>query len=125
TFMMFVRAGQPDLQTLLREVEKMRSDPSFLGVEWMILAPEGDPLTVPFWKGLRNSLPVVLDFTDVAGRFGASALPLVVIRDHHGIIRLRLEGLVGGQLLPRLAAVRKVLREVEIERTRPGGVASP
>jgi len=124
TFILFMRAGQPDLQTLLREVEKMRNDPSFLGVEWMVLVPENDPLTIPFWTGLHNTLPVALDFTDVAGRFGAGALPLVVIRDQHGIIRLRLDGFVGAQLLPRLAAARKILREVEGERTRLGG-ASP
>ena len=117
--MAFIRPGQPDLQTLLSELLKIRRDPACAGADFVVLSPENDPLTEPFWLGLRNPLPIVLDFTGAAGRYGAGALPLVVVRDFKGIVRLRLDGFVGADLLPRLAAVRKMVETAERERASP------
>ena len=118
--LIFVRAGQPEVQSLLSEMERMVRDPAFVGVQFVVFAPEKDPVTKPFWIGLRNSLPLALDYTDVASRYGAGSLPLVVVRDSRGIVRLRLGGFVGKDFYPRLAAVRKVILESEKSRTRPG-----
>lgn len=117
--LIFVRAGQPEVQLLLREVERMYRDPAFAGIQFVAFAPEKDPLTEPFWIGLRNSLPLALDFTDVASRYGAGSLPLIVVRDYRGNVRLRLGGFVGKDFYPRLAAVRKIIREAEEFRSRP------
>ncbi len=117
--LIFIRPGQPEVQSLLREFEAMKDDPAFAAVQFMVIAPERDPATEPFWIGLRNSLPVALDYTDVALRYGAGSLPLVVIRDFRGNVRLRLDGYLGRDFLPKLEATRKVLKEVEEERTRP------
>ena len=70
--------------------------------------------------GLENSLPVALDFSDVAGKFGAGALPMIVVADYKGTIRLRLDGYLGAQFQPRIEATRKLIRQVEEERTNPG-----
>ncbi len=121
--LIFIRAGQPDLQLLLKEVEKMFREPAFAGVQFIVIAPEEDPLTVPFWTGLHNSLPAALDYTGVAARYGARSLPMIVIRDHKGIVRLRLDGYVGEDLLPRLETTRRILREAVQERSRPAGSA--
>ena len=117
--MAFIRPGQPELQTLLSELQKLRRDPACAAAEFVVLAPDRDPLTEPFWLGLGNPLPIVLDFTGAAGRYGAGALPLVVVRDFKGIVRLRLDGFVGRELLPRLAAVRKMVETAERERLEP------
>jgi len=118
--LVFIRAGQPEIQLLLREIEKMHRDPAFTAVQIVVLAPERDPLTEPFWIGLRNNLDLALDYTDVASRYGAGSLPLVVVRDFRNTVRLRLDGFVGKDLYPRLAAVRKVIKEAEAFRARPG-----
>jgi hypothetical protein len=117
--LIFARAGQPEVQWLLREMDRMHRDPLFAAVQFVVIAPEQDPVTEPFWIGLENPLPLALDYTDVAGRFGAGSLPLVVIRDFRGKIRLRLEGFLGKEFYPRLEATRRVLREVEKERSQP------
>jgi hypothetical protein len=117
--MIFVRAGQPEAQWLLNEMEALHREPSFSAVQFLVIAPEEDPVTKPFWVGLDNPLPLALDFTDVSGRYGAGALPLVVIRDFHDVVRLRLDGYVGPAFYPRLSATRRILKEVEEERTRP------
>jgi len=117
--LIFVRAGQPEVQLLLREMERMSRDPAFAGAQFMAFAPEQDPVTEPFWIGLRNSLPLGLDYTDVASRYGAGSLPLIVVRDYRGTVRLRLGSFVGKDFYPRLAAVRKVIREAEKFRARP------
>jgi hypothetical protein len=122
--LIFVRAGQPEVQWLLREMEAMYKDPAFASVTFVAIAPEQDPITEPFWIGLENSLPLALDYTDVAGRFGAGSLPLVVIRDFRGILRWRLDGYVGKEFYPRLEATRNALREAEALRSRPSP-ASP
>ena len=118
--LIFIRAGEPEVQLLLREVETMHRDPAFAAVQFMVLAPEQDPITEPFWIGLRNNLPMALDYTDVASRYGAGSLPLIVVRDFRGTVRLRLDGFVGKDLYPRLAAVRKIIREAVEFRARPG-----
>ena len=118
--LIFFRAGQPEVQLLLREVERMHRDPAFAGVQFVAFAPEKDPLTEPFWIGLRNSLPLALDYTDVASRYGTGSLPLIVVRDYRGNVRLRLDGFVGKDFYPRLAAVRKIIREAVEFRARPG-----
>jgi hypothetical protein len=117
--LIFVRAGQPEVQWLLREVEAMHKDPAFASVEFVAIAPEQDPITEPFWIGLENPLPFALDYTDVAGRFGAGSLPLVVIRDFRGVVRLRLDGYVGRDFYPKLEATRKILKEAEEFRSHP------
>jgi hypothetical protein len=117
--LIFFRAGQPEVQLLLREMEMMRRDPAFSAVQFVAMAPERDPLTEPFWIGLRNSLDLALDYTDVASRYGAGSLPLIVVRDFRGTMRLRLDGFVGKDFYPRLAAIRKVIREAEAFRARP------
>jgi hypothetical protein len=117
--LIFIRPGQPDLQSFLREIETLHREPAFAAVQFMVLAPEQDSITEPFWVGLRNSLPLGLDYTDVAGRYGAGSLPLLVIRDFRGTVRLRLDGFVGKEFYPKLAATRKVLKGAEEERSRP------
>jgi len=117
--LIFIRPGQPELQALLREIEALHREPAFAAVQFMVLAPEQDPITEPFWVGLNNPLPLGLDYTDVAGRYGAGSLPLVVIRDSRGTVRLRLDGFMGKDFYPKLAAARNVLKEAEKERSRP------
>jgi len=117
--MVFIRPGQPELPILLRELEKLHRNPAFSVVQFMVLSPETDPLTEPFWIGLENSLPIALDYTDVAGKFGAGALPMIVVADHKGTIRMRLDGFLGDQFEPRFEATRKLIRQVEEERSRP------
>ncbi len=118
--LIFVKPGQPEAQRLLREMEKMHRDPAFAGIQFVAFAPEKDPLTKPFWIGLRNDLPLALDYTDVAARYGAGSLPLVVVRDYRDTVRLRLNGFVGEDFYPRLAAVRKAILDAEKFRTAPG-----
>jgi len=43
--------------------------------------------------------------------------------DYKGRVRMRLDGYVGAQFAPRIEATRKLIHEVEDERTRPA--ASP
>ncbi len=117
--MVFIRPGQPELPILLRELEKLHRNPAFSVVQFMVLSPETDPLTEPFWVGLENSLPIALDYADVAGKFGAGALPMIVVADHKGTIRMRLDGFLGEQFEPRFEATRKLIRQVEEERSRP------
>jgi hypothetical protein len=117
--LIFIRAGQPEVQWFLREMEKLHKDPAFAAVQFVVIAPERDPITEPFWIGLDNSLPLALDYTDVAGRYGAGSLPMVVIRDFHGNVRLRLDGFVGREFYPKLEATRKILKETEEGRVQP------
>lgn len=121
--LIFIRPGQPELPDLLRELEVIHQHPAFTSVQFMVMSPEDDPLTEPYWVGLHSSLPVALDFTDVAGRFGAGPVPMVAVVDYRGRIRMRLDGYMGAQFHPRLEATRKLIHEVEDERTRPA--ASP
>ncbi|MCI0657986.1 MAG: hypothetical protein L0170_13110 [Acidobacteria bacterium] len=117
--MVFIRPGQPELPLLLRELEKLHKHPALSVVQFVVMSPETDPLTEPFWVGLDNSLPIALDFTDVAGKFGAGALPMIVVADYQGTIRMRMDGYLGDQFQPRFEATRKLIRQVEEERTRP------
>jgi hypothetical protein len=117
--LVFMRPGQPELPTLLRELEDLHRHPAFSAVQFMVMSPEDDPLTEPFWVGLDNSLPVALDFTDVAGKFGAGVLPMIAVVDYKGIVRMRLDGYVGSQFRPRFEATRKLIHQVEEERSRP------
>ncbi|PYQ11511.1 MAG: hypothetical protein DMH00_08120 [Acidobacteria bacterium] len=121
--LVFFRPGQPDLEVLLRELEAMHQDPVFSTVQFVAMGPEDDPLTEPFWVGLRNDLPIVLDFNGVASRFGAGSLPMVVVSDYKGTVRLRLDGYLGAEFLPRFEATRKLIRQVEKERTQPKGAS--
>ena len=115
-----IRPGQPELPGLLRELENLHRHPSFAAAQFMALSPEDDPLTEPYWVGLKIGLPVALDFTDVARKFGASpSHPMIVVIDYKGKMRLRLDGYVGSQFRPRFKATRKLILEVEEERTRP------
>jgi hypothetical protein len=118
--LIFVKPGQPEAQLLLREMERMHRDPAFAGIQFVAIVPENDPLTKPFWIGLKNDLPFLLDYTDVASRYGAGSLPLIVVRDYRDTVRLRLSGFVGKDFYPKLAAVRKVILEAEKFRTEPG-----
>ena len=43
-----------------------------------------------------------------------------MIRDFRGTVKLRLDGYAGKDFYPKLAATRKVLKEAEEERSRPG-----
>jgi hypothetical protein len=115
----FIRPGQPELPDLLRELEALHRNPTFSVVQFMVMSPEDDPLTEPYWVGLENSLPIALDFTDVAGKFGAGALPMIVVADYKGTVRMRLDGYLGDEFEPRFEATRKLIRQVEEERTRP------
>ena len=115
----FIRPGQPELPGLLRDLEKLHRSPALSAVQFMVMSPEDDPLTEPYWLGLENSLPIALDFTDVAGKFGAGASPMIVVTDYKGILRLRLDGYLGAQYQARLEATRKLIRQVEDERSRP------
>jgi len=117
--LIFVRAGQREVQPLLREMEAMHREPAFLAPMFVVIAPEQDPLTEPFWIGLDSSLPLALDYTGIAVRFGAGSQPLVVIRDFKNIVRWRLDGFVERDFYPKLEATRNTLREVEEQRTRP------
>jgi hypothetical protein len=117
--MVFIRPGQPELPSLLGELEKLHRNPAFSVVQFVVMSPETDPLTEPYWVGLENSLPIALDFTDVAGKFGAGGSPMIVVADHKGTIRMRLDGYLGDQFLPRFEATRKLIRSVEEERSRP------
>jgi len=117
--LIFIRPGQPELQTLLHEMDRMRWEPAFADAQFMVMASEEDPIIEPFWIGLQNPLPFALDFTDAAGRYGAGTLPMVVIRDFRGIVRLRLDGYVGKEFLPRLEATKRILKQVEQARSRP------
>jgi len=117
--LVFIRPGQPELEALLRELESMHELPVYSGVQFAVMSPEDDPLTEPYWVGLKNKLPVLLDFTNVAGKFSAGSLPMVVVLDHRGIVQLRLDGYVGGQFHPRLEATEKLIRRLETERSRP------
>jgi hypothetical protein len=119
--MAFIRPGQPEAPTLVRELEALHKDPVFAAVEFVAFAPEDDPLTEPFWVGLKTSIPVALDFTGVAAKYGAGSLPLVVVADYKGTIRLRLDGYLGEEFWPRFRATRKVLEEVELQRVKPSG----
>ena len=119
--MVFIRPGQPELPSLLRELEKLHRNPAFSVVQFVVMSPESDPLTEPFWVGLENSLPIALDFTDVAGKFGAGGSPMIVVADYKGTIRMRLDGYLGDQFQPRFEATRKLIRQVEEERSRPTG----
>jgi hypothetical protein len=122
--LIFVRAGQPEVQSLLLEMERMHREPDFTAVQFVAIAPEQDPITQPFWIGLRNTLPLALDYTDTAGRYGAGSLPMIVVRDFRENIRLRLDGFTGKDFSPKIAAVRKTVRESENFRTQPSS-ASP
>jgi len=115
----FMRPGQIELPALLRELETLHGNPAFATVQFMAMSPESDPLTEPYWIGLRNSLPIALDFTDTASRYGAGSTPMIVVVDYKGVLRMRLDGYLGAQFRPRLDATRKVIRQVEDERTRP------
>ena len=117
--MVFIRPGQPELPTLLRELEKLHRNPAFSVVQFVVMSPETDPLTEPFWVGLENTLPIALDFNDVAGKFGAGASPMIVVIDYQGNVRMRLDGYLGDQFQPRFEATRKLIRQVEEERTSP------
>jgi|GEM_PF-2286348 len=117
--MVFIRPGQPEVPILLQELEKLHRNPVYSAVQFVVMSPETDPLTEPFWVGLENSLPIALDFTDVAGKFGAGALPMIVVTDYKGVIRMRLDGYLGDQFQPRFEATRKLIRQVEEERSRP------
>jgi predicted small lipoprotein YifL len=117
--MVFIRPGQPEVPILLQELEKLHRNPVYSAVQFVVMSPETDPLTEPFWVGLENSLPIALDFTDVAGKFGASALPMIVVTDYKGVIRMRLDGYLGDQFQPRFEATRKLIRQVEEDRSRP------
>jgi hypothetical protein len=119
--MIFIRPGQPELPNLLRELEALHRNPAFSAVQFVALSPESDPLTEPFWLGLKNSLPIALDFSGAAEKFGAGALPMIVVADYKGTIRMRLDGYLGDQFQPRWEATRKLIRQVEEERTRPTG----
>jgi hypothetical protein len=103
----------------LRELEKLHKHPALSVVQFVVMSPETDPLTEPFWVGLDNTLPIALDFTDVAGKFGAGALPMIVVIDYQGTVRMRLDGYLGDQFRPRFEATHKLIRQVEEERTRP------
>jgi len=117
----FARPAQLELPTLLREMERMHRDPGFTAVQFIVILPEEDPLVEPFWNGLRSRLPFALDYTGVAARYGAGSLPLVVIVDHLGIVRLRADGYLGGQFRPRLEMTHRILAEVASLRSRPPG----
>jgi hypothetical protein len=119
--LIFIRPGQPELEALLRELERLHRLPSYSAVQFAVMSPEDDPLTEPYWIGLKNNLPVLLDFANVAGKFSAGPLPMLVVLDYQGIVRLRLDGFVGDQFQPRLDAVEKLIRRLESERSRPAG----
>jgi hypothetical protein len=122
--LIFIRPGQPELEALLRELEGMHRLPVYSGVQFAVLSPEDDPLTEPYWVGLKNNLPVLLDYVNVAGKFSAGSLPMLVVLDYKGIVRLRLDGFVGDQFRPRLEAVQKLIRRLESERSRPAAGGS-
>jgi len=115
----FARPAQLELPSLLSEMERLHRDPGFTAVQFIVILPEEDPLVEPFWNGLRSRLPFALDYTGVAARYGAGSLPLVVIVDHRGIVRLRADGYVGAQFRPRLATTHRMLAEVVSLRSRP------
>jgi hypothetical protein len=117
--MVFIRPGQPEAPTLLRELEKLRREAAFAAVEFVALCPEDDPLTEPYWVGLECSIPVALDFSGVAARFGAGNLPMVVVADYKGTVRFRLDGYLGKEFWPRMRATRKVLEDIERQRVEP------
>jgi hypothetical protein len=119
--LIFIRPGQPELEALLRELEQMQRLPIYSAVQFAVMSPESDPLTEPYWVGLKNNLPVILDFANVAGKFSAGSLPMLVVVDYRGIVRLRLDGFVGKQFQPKLDAVEKLIRRLESERSRPAG----
>ena len=115
----FMRPGQVELPTLLRDLERLHHNPAYATVQFMAMSPEDDPLTEPYWIGLKNNLPIALDFTHTASRYGAGSTPLLVVVDYKGVLRMRVDGYVGAQYKPRFEATRKLIREVEEERTRP------
>ena len=119
TVMIFIRPGQPEAPTLLREMEKLHKDPALTVVEFVALAPEDDPLTEPYWIGLENTLPIALDFSNAAGKYGAGSIPLVVVNDYKGMLRLRLDGYMGKEFWPRFRATHKLIEQVERERVEP------
>jgi hypothetical protein len=122
--LVFIRPGQVDLQLLLHEIEKLRRTSALAQVQFVVMAPEGDPFVKPFWIGLRSPMNLALDYTNAAARYGAGSFPLVAVQDAAGILRLRLDGFVGADLLPRIEAVRRLLHELERERAAqasPGG----
>jgi len=117
--MVFIRPGQPEAPTLLRELEAFHKEAAFSTVEFMVLSPEDDPLTEPYWIGLENSLPIALDFSGAAAKYGTGNLPMVAVNDYKGVLRMRLDGYIGEQFWPRLRATRKLLEEVQRERDQP------
>ncbi len=119
TVMIFIRPGQPEAPTLLREMEKLHKDPALTVVEFVALSPEDDPLTEPYWIGLENSLPIALDFSGAAAKYGAGSLPMVAVSDYKGMLRLRLDGYMGKEFWPRFMATHKLIEKVERERVEP------
>ena len=117
--LIFIQPGQPYLQELLRKFEALSRDPALAAVKFLVMLPEADPVTESFWIGLKNGLPFGLDYTGVAQRYGMGNLPLVVITDSKGIVRLRLDGYLGEGYLPRMGVTEKILRSLERARTRP------
>ena len=117
--LIFIRPGQPEAPTLLREMEKLHKDPALTVVEFVALAPENDPLTEPYWVGLENALPIALDFSGAAAKYGAGSLPMVAVADYKGTLRLRLDGYMGQEFWPRFRATRKLIEQVERERVEP------
>jgi len=115
----FARPAQLELQPLLREMERMHRDAGFAKVQFIVILPEEDPLVEPFWNGLRSRLPFALDYTGTAARYGAGSLPLVVIVDHRGIVRLRADGYLGAQFRPRLETTHRTLAELTSLRSQP------
>src|SRR5262245_47387325 len=117
--MAFIRAGQPEAPTLVRQLEKLRQEPAFAAVAFVIFSPEEDPLTEPYWVGMKTSIPIALDFSGAAAKFGAGSMPLIVVADYKGTLRLRLDGYLAEEFWPRFRATRKLLEEVERQRVEP------
>ena len=113
------RRGNRSFPASFGSWKTLHRNPAFSAVQFVVMSPETDPLTEPFWVGLENSLPIALDFTDVAGKFGVGGSPMIVVADYKGTIRMRLDGYLGDQFLPRFEATRKLIRNVEEERSRP------
>src|SRR6185436_7820140 len=58
--MVFIRPRQPELPSLLGELQKLHRNPAFSVGQLVVMSPESDPLAEPYWVGLENSLPIAL-----------------------------------------------------------------
>lgn len=117
--MLFFHPGSPFAVELAREFNRFHNSGSMAPTRFMGLVHDSSEAIQQFQRVHGFNLPILRDPGSISRSYGIGSTPTVVLLDVDHIVRFRLDGFVGAEFRPRLAATEAALRRLPDQRAPP------